>query len=136
MFWSFDKGNKYKTAEIKKYGENATAIDKAKANLATRKAKSDNIDRKAILSSWDQLIKDHNQALSVPDRKELSLSATKAAKEAVDFAIKGLSERNSVFSHQKLTETSLGARIAKTNDKEVRLHIQKLLKKGDLLSSE
>jgi hypothetical protein len=140
-------------------GPNATQKELEKSALLTRSSKKQNSkenyqqiwqekikelshlkESPALKGKLDEMIELSKNIITKTEKffKEIGLnqkqSSSKNAEAAVDYAIKHLSERNTVFNHQKLFEIAMQDKLSLDRPSDIEQQIKHLIKQGKLLT--
>ncbi len=149
------RSKKIKETAKELFGSNPTQKQLEKITLSTRNSKKEN-EKSNYQQIWQEKIKDlinlsldnkpdfkpftdsknHDFTIKIPKSDKVEVSPRQRAKnaiEAVNFAIKHLSERQTVFSHKQLTTTALNDRLGQVVPEDIDKIINKLIVKNQLL---
>ena len=117
-------------------GKNATAEEKAAAALKTRKSKPEGIDRDKILEGWQGKVKQNNLNLAISYPSGIVAKSNMAvAKEAVQFAIDTLGERNSVFKKATILNIAQTYKLGEVSPEFIEKRVNDLINNVKLLKS-
>lgn len=117
-----------------------TAIEKARAALATRKAKQE-LDRKDLKEKWSETVKDlgfSNDKILADTRYVFSLfSDDKVIREAEaqEISLEHLSEKSSTFLRRDLYKQMLSEGVGNIVIDGVEKHVSESIAKGEILTS-
>ena len=122
---------------VKNYAGGEDSVqNRINAAINTRKDKAEGIDRNVILSALQSRVTELKCELKIPEKEKAgSQNYMSKAKEAVDHAIKILSERNSVFERNTLLKESQTKLIGQILPEHIEKRIDDLISRKGLLVS-
>lgn len=136
-------------AEDGKTRATATAAEKQRATMETR-AKKENVERDALHERWVQRAKDlgidfnrrewkgagYDPSQPTTTAKTAPRTGDELAHEAVRYAIKHITERESVMTESHLVQTALKHGQGRFGIDEVKRQVQQQLKNGHLIADK
>ena len=143
---AFSQRSQVIEAALKESGlsrETATALEKQIVTIATRKKKT-NVDRQVLQGYWKERSEKAQVVYQAPQSKQAKIAQLRfdprfnhfSTVEKVDFAIRHLTERQSVIRETQLIREALQAGIGKTSYAEIKKEIAHRLQAKTLICSK